>query len=101
MLRQKILFSNTEEQFDFARKIILATHRFLEDPLVPARDYYHNHIFKKVFFYHATNLPHIKQLKKNKKYNKAHQQDPKLIKNHLWLLVSPVYIKGKRRDISY
>ena len=41
--------SNTEEQFDFPRKIIPATHRFLEDPLVPARDYYQNHIFKNFF----------------------------------------------------
>ena len=41
--------SNTEEQFDFPRKIIPATHRFLEDPLVAAPDYYHNNIFKNFF----------------------------------------------------
>ena len=41
--------SNTEEQFDFPRKIIPATHRFLEDSLVAAPDYYHNNIFKNFF----------------------------------------------------
>ena len=57
--------SNTEEQFGFLRKIIPAAHRFLEDPLVAAPDYNHNHIFK-IFFYHAINLqvPHIIQFKK-------------------------------------
>ena len=40
--------SNTEEQFDFLRKIIPAAHRLLEDPL---RTWYN--------------------FKKNKKYNKA------------------------------
>ena len=38
--------SNTEEQFDFPRKLIPVAHRFLEDPLVAASDYYHNHIFQ-------------------------------------------------------
>ena len=42
--------SNTEAQFDFPRKIIPAAHRFLEDSLVTAPDYYHNHIFKKKNF---------------------------------------------------
>ena len=41
--------SNTEEQFDFARKIIPAAHCFLEEPLVSVPDYYHSHIFK--FFF--------------------------------------------------
>ena len=36
--------SNTEEQFDFPRKLIPAAHRFLENSLVAASDYYHNHI---------------------------------------------------------
>ena len=40
---------NTEEQFDFPRKIIPIANRFLEDPLVAAPDYYHNHIFKNFF----------------------------------------------------
>ena len=39
----------TEEKFDFPKKIIPATLRFLEDPLVPARDFYPNHIFKNFF----------------------------------------------------
>ena len=37
--------SNTE-QFDFPRKLIPAAHRFLEDSLVAASDYYHNHTFQ-------------------------------------------------------
>ena len=41
--------SSTEEQFDFPRKIIPTAHRVLEDPLVEAPDYYHNHIFKNFF----------------------------------------------------
>ena len=36
--------SNTEEQFDFPRKLIPVAHRFLENPLVAASDYHHNHI---------------------------------------------------------
>ena len=38
--------SNTEEQFHFPNKIITAVHRFLEDSLFAAPDYYHNHICK-------------------------------------------------------
>ena len=36
--------SNTEEQFDFPRKLISVAHCFLEKPLVAASDYYHNHL---------------------------------------------------------
>ena len=36
--------SNTEEQFDFPRKLIPQAHRFFEKPLTAASDYYHNHI---------------------------------------------------------
>ena len=59
----------------------------------------HNHVFKN-FFYHAINLPHIKQFWKNKKYNKTNKQDPKLIKSHLSLLRSPVRIKGKEEILA-
>ena len=33
--------SNTEKHFDFSRKILPVAHRFLEDSLVAASDYYH------------------------------------------------------------
>ena len=36
--------SNTEEQFHLPRKLIAVVHRFLENTLVAASNYYHNHI---------------------------------------------------------
>ena len=43
--------SNTEEQFNLPMKLIPVVHRFIENPLVAASDYYHNHILtsKKCF----------------------------------------------------
>ena len=49
-----MVFLDTEEQFDFPRKLIAVAHRFLESSLLPASDYYHNHnlISKKCYQLH-------------------------------------------------
>ena len=38
-----MVFLDTEEEFDFPRKLIAVAHRFLKNPLLTASDYYHNY----------------------------------------------------------
>ena len=42
---------NTKEQSDFPTRLIPVAHRFLEDPVVPVSEYYHNHILISKKFY--------------------------------------------------